>query len=229
MKRFHWAPAHEALLREHYPLLRAQTIADALGASVKAVYQKAHALGLKKSAAFHQLELSGRIQRGHTDPRMVASRFKKGLVPWNKGLKGVVGVQEGCRATQFQPGAMPHNTLPVGSYRINPDGHLQQKVSNAKGHNSVRWRGVAELVWCAAHGPLPPGHLVAFKPGQFSNQLENITLDRVECISRAENLRRNSPYRHCAEYGRLVQLKAAIARQVNRIHREHETPKETQA
>ncbi|KYZ79032.1 hypothetical protein PTBPS01_03975 [Burkholderia pseudomallei] len=54
----------------------------------------------------------------------------------------------------------------------------------------------------------------------FTNKLEEITLDRVECISMAENARRNHPRSKSPELAKLVQLKGAITRQVNRIARE---------
>ena len=108
----------------------------------------------------------------------------------------------------------------MGSYRINPDGHLQRKVAEVSGSNSKRWPNVAELVWIAANGPLPPKHIVVFKPGMRTNVLELITLDRVECISLAENARRNHPRNKHPEFARLVQIKGAITRQVNRIARE---------
>jgi len=62
---------------------------------------------------------------------------------------------------------------------------------------------------------------VRFRAGMFTNVLEEITLDRLELISRAEHARRNNPMSRDPEYARLVQLKGAITRQVNRIAREH--------
>jgi hypothetical protein len=149
---------------------------------------------------------------------MVASQFKPGLTPWNKGQPYDSGGRS--HETRFKPGAKPHTTLPLGSLRINKDGHLQRKVSEARGNNSQRWRGVAELVWVAANGPLPAGHIVIFRPGMRSAVLQDITLDRIECISKAENARRNHPRNKHPELARLVQLKGAITRQVNRINRE---------
>lgn len=61
---------------------------------------------------------------------------------------------------------------------------------------------------------------MVFKPGMKTAVLEEITLDRVECISLAENARRNHPRNKHPEYARLVQLRGAITRQVNRINRE---------
>ena len=56
--------------------------------------------------------------------------------------------------------------------------------------------------------------------GQFTNVLEEITANKLECISRAENARRNSMWRLDPEVAKLYQLKGAITRQVNRIKKE---------
>lgn len=75
-------------------------------------------------------------------------------------------------------------------------------------------------MWAAAHGPIPPRHIVVFKPGHKTTKPEHITADKLECITRAENARRNHPISHSPELAKLVQLKGAITRQVNRIRKE---------
>lgn len=127
----------------------------------------------------------------------------------------------GTSATRFQPGQRPHTWLPVGSYRISPDGHLERKVNDLPGANHVRWHPVARLVWEAINGPVPKGHMVVFRPGRKTAKLEDITLDRVECITRGENARRNHPQSKSPELGKLVQLRGAITRQINRRTREN--------
>jgi len=226
MKRFHWTPAWEALLREHYPHVTAQAMADAMGASVRAVYSKAAALGLKKSEAFYASDLAKRIQCGHTDPRMVASRIQPGATPWNKGVKGSTGLHDNCKRTQFKPGRRPeesHNYAPIGTLRLSKDGYLERKFTDDTHLPAPRrWVAVHRQVWEAAHGAIPAGHIVVFRPGQATAVLDDITPERLECISRVDNVRRNSPYTRSPEYGRLVQLKGAITRQVNRINRENQ-------
>lgn len=212
-----WPDQDKALLRRLYPCTVTKAIAEQLGRSLTTVYQQAQHLGLKKTPEFLEGEQAGRIQRGRTNPAMAATQFKAGFTPWNKGAKGL---DIGGKQTRFAPGSKPHNTQPVGSYRLNKGGHLQRKISDSGGNNSQRWRGVAELVWCAANGTLPVGHIVVFRPGRFSAVLEQITIDAVECISKAENARRNHPRNKHHELGRLVQIKGAITRQVNRITRE---------
>ena len=213
-----WSTAEVALLRERYPSTPTVDIAALLGLGVGSVYQKAAVLGIRKSASFLASSNAGRIQRGQQHPAMQASHFKAGHTPWNKGLEWHSGGRSAT--TQFAPGNRPRNWQPLGSLRITADGYLERKISNLPGPNHVRWHGVHRLVWAAAHGPIPPRHIVVFKPGHKTTKPEHITADKLECITRAENARRNHPINHNPELAKLVQLKGAITRQVNRIRKE---------
>lgn len=215
-RRF-WTNFELRLLRELYPDLLAETVARELRRPVRAIYQKAGELGLRKSEAFLASDQARRIRRGHQLPSMVATRFRKGLIPWNKGM---TGLDIGGKATRFKAGERPINTMPLGSHRISSDGVLERKVTDLPGPNHVRWHPVHRIVWTEVHGPVPDGHICVFKPGQRTTVLEEITADRVECISRAENAHRNHPRNKSPELAKLVQLKGAITRQVNRIARE---------
>ena len=222
----HWRPEQLFMLRWLYPDFKADEVALCIGRSVGSVHRKAVLLEIGKSDAFKASFSSGRIRAANTDPRMVATRFKPGHTTWNKGVKGSVGLHENCRKTQFKPGQKPHTTAPVGAYRINVTKgipRLEQKTNNKPGPNHVRWIPVTRLVWEQHHGPVPPKHIVVFADSkQATTVLEEITVDKIICISRAENARRNSAAAHSTEYGKLAQLKGAITRQVNRIIKEHE-------
>lgn len=224
--RVRWTPVMVQLLRDWYPIYPTAVVAGALEVAIGRVYAKANGLGLSKSPEFLASELAGRIQRGHQHPAMVATRFQKGIVPWNKGTHFVSGGRS--VETRFKPGQRPHTWLPIGSMRLvaggsgSPAKVLEVKVNDLPGPNHVRWHPVHRLVWIAAHGPVPPEHIVVFRAGMRTNVLEEITVDRLECITRAENAKRNHPRTRSPELARLVQLKGAITRQVNRIAREHE-------
>lgn len=225
----HWTPEQVSTLRKLYPDLTAETVAREIGRSLRSVHQKAAALGIGKSDAFKQSFLSGRIRAAHIDPRMTATRFQPGLTPWNKGVKGSVGLHPNCRPTQFKPGNKPQQQLPIGSYRISTSKglpRLEQKTSETPGSPHLRWTPVSRMVWERHHGPVPKGHIVIFKEAKLATtDLQSITVDKLICISRAENARRNHAYTRYPEVARLIQLKGAIARQVNRIARE-QTQKE---
>ncbi|GJH31403.1 HNH endonuclease [Paraburkholderia hospita] len=213
-----------AKLKREYADRQTADLATEFGCSESRVYAKAAELGLHKSAAFMESNRSGRIQRGRSDPRMVATQFKPGQKSWNEGVKGICGTHPNCRRTQFKKGDPVqdrHNYLPIGTLRLSKDGYLERKVTDDPNiFPARRWVGVHRLVWEAANGPVPPAHVICFLPGRRSAELEKITIDALELVSRAELARRNHPRSKDPELAKLVQLKGAITRQVNRIARE---------
>ena len=118
-------------------------------------------------------------------------------------------------------GAAQHNYVPIGTLRISKDKYLERKFTDDPTLKpTMRWAAVHRLVWQAAHGQIPDGHIVVFKKGMKTVLEEEITVDRLECITMAENMRRNSPYLNNPDMAKLYQLKGAIMRQVNRIKKE---------
>ncbi|MGB7422922.1 MAG: HNH endonuclease [Comamonas sp.] len=226
MTRRPWTEQELATLRALYPDMTAKTVARRLGRSVLSVYGQANALDLRKSAAFWASDRTGRVQRGLQDPRTRVGQFKPGLIPWNKGKPGSSGHHPNTRKNQFKPGRKPEearNYLPIGSERLNHDGVLERKMSDDTSvYPARRWTPVHRLVWEAAYGPVPRGSVVVFKPGQRTTSAAEITLDRLECITRRELVKRNSVHQR-PELKGLYQLKGAITRQVNRITREAES------
>lgn len=216
MTRRMWTACEVDLLRSMYPECHTDDVAAWIGRSTSQCYQGAARFGLNKSAEYLASDTACRIRRGKQHPSMIASRFKAGQDAWNKGLRGVVGVQEACRATQFKKGVRPHTWMPIGSYRISSEGVLEQKLTDEPGPNSVRWFPVHRTLWVGANGPIPPGHVVRFKPGQKTTDLALITLERLECVTRMENMRRNSLHTiYPPEVAHLVQLRGALNRQIN--------------
>lgn len=219
-----WTPEEEAILVDLYPDLTCNDIAALLDRLPGSVYSAASRLQLEKSAYFKASDTSGRIQRGKQHPMMLATRFKPGSQPWNTGIKGW---QAGGRSveTQFKKGQMSaaaqRKYKPIGSLRISKDGYLERKVTdNPALVPARRWVAVHRLVWIATHGPIPKGHVVVYKAGQRTAVEQDITADRLECITRGELANRNHPNRSNPAMARLIQLKGAITRQVNRIQKE---------
>lgn len=205
-----WAADHLAAVRARYASESTASIAADLGRTAGQIYQKANGLGLKKSLEYLASATAARLTGEVGKP----FRFQKGITPWNKGIPFNSGGRSA--EAQFKPGAKPKNTLPVGSLRTTKDGTLQRKVGEAKGNGSKRWRGVHELTWIDANGPVPPGHIVVFKPGRRTADLADITLDCVECISFAENMRRNTVHNLPKEVATLCILRGALNRQIRK-------------
>ena len=221
MTRRPWTMAEDRRLRRLYATLSAQECADALGRSTSAVQQRVYVLGLSKSPEW----MAERTRRRWAEGRLEGARrtqFRKGQVPVNKGRPqrewmGLEAIQR-TTATRFKP-RPPHecrNYRPIGSLRVSKEGYLERKVTDDHPVPARRWVGVHRLVWEQAHGPVPPGHAVVFKPGRRTTVEAEITLDRLECITRAELMRRNSYHTNLPpEVARLVQLRGVLNRKIN--------------
>lgn len=209
MKRIPYGPEEDEILRHLWPVNRAEDVAPLIDRSVASVDNRAHKLGLHKDPAFTARN---------------AATFRPGQEAWNKGRPQSEWMPAESRkrvaSTQFRKGEMhgaaQHNWVPIGTQKVR-DGQLVRKVTDDPDVSpAVRWQPVARIVWEAAHGPIPAGYVVRFKDGAATRDPDAITLDRLECVSRAENMRRNSYHTHLPpEVARLVQLRGALNRKIN--------------
>ena len=141
----------------------------------------------------------------------ITGHFPKGHTPFNKGRKGIW--YAGCEVSWFKPGQKSFNYRPIGSERINFDGYVEVKVSNTKRPPQRRWRVKHRLIWEAANGKIPKGHVVIFADG---NKL-NLALDNLLLITREELAVMNhcgliSTHKNLTRTGKMVaDLKMAIA------------------
>lgn len=218
-----WTDAERATLQAQYPHRKTSELAAELGVSLSVVYQQATSMRPRKSAEFYASDKSGRMLKGGRLSQ--ETQFKPGQKPWNTGTHYVAGGRS--HETRFKKGQLSgqaqHNWVPVGSYRVNADGVLDQKVTDL-GRGPRDWEAVHRLIWKAANGPIPPGHIICFRLGRKTTVLAHITLDALECISRRELVARNSIWRKDPELVSLYLLKGAINRQVNRITKGGATP-----
>lgn len=205
-----WRPteAEVALFTQLYPDQRSAELATRFGKDQKQVYALANRLGLKKSPEFLASAASGRLSAGHQ--LGVEHRFVKGQPSPTKGMR-LPG--HGSPVTQFKPGQKPHNALPIGSLRIGV-GYLQIKLYDT-GYPPRDWVMYHRHVWEQAHGPIPEGHVVMFKKERVTDPAL-ITPDVLECVSKAEQMSRNTFHQYGPEIASLVQLRGQLIRQINK-------------
>lgn len=198
-----------------------------LGRGRASVYRRAHQFGLKKANDFETQPLA-RLWNGTEDPRSIAARFRLGSVPANKGLKRPGWAPRLRAATQFKKGRAASESrkyFPIGREKVDPKRNtLMRKVTNDPSIFPVkRWRPVHVIVWEAAHGEVPDGHIVIFRPGMKNFVAADITADRLEVVTLAENMRRNAFHnRYPPEVKELIHLKARITRRINKRTKEQQ-------
>jgi hypothetical protein len=194
------------MMRAEYPHMKTASVATKLGRTERQVYNKAIALGLKKSPEYLASPEACRLRAG--DNVGAKTRFRKGLAPWNKGASFVAGGRS--PETRFKPGHVPHTWKPIGSERISKDGYLVRKVSDT-GIKRDDWKLVHVHVWEQRNGAVPKGFALVFKDGDRKNAV----IENLELVSRMELMRRNTVHRLPKEIAELAQLRGALNRQIN--------------
>ena len=178
-----WTDDEMRILRELYPHTRTEELCNILNRSASSVYGQAFAYGIKKSQEFIDYLLSLEAER--LKKYGAVTRYKKGQVAWNKNVKGYMG----ANVTSFKKGQLPHNTKKEGDTRLDKEGYVLVKIGHKK------WIRKHKLVWEEANGPIPKGHVIRIK----DRNKENFSLDNMELITQAENMRRNTVHRYPEE------------------------------
>lgn len=205
--RRYWSAEEVSILESRYASEKTERIAADLGRELRAVYQKALALGLKKSADYLASPDACRLRRG--DNIGAEHRFKPGQQVWNKGMRGL---DIGGKETRFKPGHKPLNTWkPIGSERVDQDGYTYRKVADT-GVKKADWVMAHVQLWEQHNGKVPAGHAVVFRDGNK----QRIEINNLECISRADLMKRNTVHNLPKELAQLCQLRGALNRQINK-------------
>lgn len=212
-KRKAWSEVDVQLLREKYHNSLTSDLAIVFKRPMHQVHAKARKLGLAKDPAF--VAKVARERTSAPDHPSHRHRFPKGHEPANKGTRRPGYAPGNMALTQFKKGIKPHSYAPIGSTRINSDGYLDRKISDT-GYPPDDWKGVHRLVWIQAHGPIPPGHRVAFKPGRRTTVEADITVDALELVTPAEMMRRNTLHNLPKELKEVVQLRGRVVRAINK-------------
>lgn len=99
-------------------------------------------------------------------------QFKKGSIPWNKGLK------TGIKPRRYDKnGDVIWIEKPVGSEYITNDGYT---IVKTKAPNF--WEYKQRVIWKKTHGEIPHNHVIIFADGNKSN----FDIDNLICVSKNE-------------------------------------------
>jgi len=220
-----WSAADDAELRRRFADERTATIAADLGRTYAATAMRAASLRLKKSDAYMRGP-DGHRWTGH-HPNSVGRRFAPGHVPANKGQRRPGWTRGRMAETQFKKGerrgASNTNWRPVGTVMADSDGYLRVKLreplpgERSGFGNAEVWKQLHRRLWEEAHGPVPEGHALRFIDGNR----QNCVLDNIECVPRAEMMRRNSVHNLPPALKSTIQLLGTVKRQINRRTASH--------
>ena len=107
------------------------------------------------------------------------SRFRTGQVPWNKDRKGI----HLSPASEFKPGARLQSRDAIGTVRLRMDNQGDPRAW-VKVAEPNRWMLRAQVVWCEAHGPLPPQHVIHHRDRDKLND----AIQNLECLTKAAHM-----------------------------------------
>lgn len=114
------------------------------------------------------------------------ARFRKGVVPANKGKK--MPFNANSARTQFKKGQLPRNAKHLGHERIDDDGYVLISIAETNPHTGYERRYVFKhrWLWEKKHGPVPKGMVLKCKGDRSNSDPSN-----WELISRAVLARLN--------------------------------------
>jgi len=210
-KRQEWTEKEIEELIELFPHVKTETLTDKFNRNYRKIANKAHALNLKKSEEFMQSNFSGTLKKG--DLRRLATQFKKGHIPPNKGKKWKqymsAEARENALKTTFQKGHLPHNTKTDFEITIRKDksGRYYKFIRIAKG----KWVMLHVYNWEKVHGKVPKGKLVVFK----TKSTEDCSIENLELITREENMRRNTIHRYPLTVKKAIRMLNKLKRSIN--------------
>lgn len=152
----------------------------------KTTYEIADAVNKKYGKDTITREKIRMYMRNHKITSGVDCKFKKGMVPANKGIPMSKEQYEACKRTMFRKGCKPQNTMKLGECTHAAGGYIVKKVQE-KGIQRERFKFLHKEIWEKYNGPIPEGMIVGFLDGNK----ENCSIDNLFLIDKATNLRLN--------------------------------------
>uniref|UniRef100_UPI003F694E61 HNH endonuclease signature motif containing protein n=1 Tax=Sediminibacterium sp. TaxID=1917865 RepID=UPI003F694E61 len=157
--------------------------------------------------------------------RITNSRIKPGHIPKNKGLRQSEYMSQEMIdrtiATRFKKGQIPHNAIGF------KDGDIvtryAHKERNAPPYKWIRigkgkWEMYHVNLWKQHNGNIPNGHIIVFK----DKNTMNVRIENLECITKKENMLRNSIHQYPEELKKTIQTLSIITRKINRHEKQNQ-------
>ena len=205
-----WTEQEIEVLKRDYSMIESKVIANFLNKTRDAVFSKAYSLGLRKDRMF-LVKSAERLKNGGK-----AYRFKKGHIPANKGKKQIdfmsIEAIERTKATRFQIGNIPYNSKEDGYRTKKKDGRgiiYQWIKKEGKLQPYHIW------LWESINGEIPKGHIITFKDKDTSN----IVIENLECISKQENMLRNSYHNYPKDLKETIRKLNKIKRKIKNLEK----------
>ena len=195
MKKF--TQAEDDFLKANYLNIPAKRLSVLLGRPESSARQRILLLGLKVPA-----EIVAKFK--------IASQFKKGQTPKNKGKPMPKEMYQKCFATMFKKGQIPHNSKKDWEEVIRLD-KTGKKYWMIKLPNERKLKYKHVWIWQTNKGKIKKGYNVVFKDGDSLN----CNLKNLECISNAELMERNTIHRFPKELKQVIKLQNKIKRKIN--------------
>ena len=138
-------------------------------------------------------------------------RFEKGLIPHNKGQKGVCA--KGAEKGWFKKGQVSINHKPVGSERTDLDGYTLIKVAEPN-----KWQLKHRVIYEKAYGPIPPNMAVIF----LDRNKRNFNINNLALVSREELaiINKNNFIKENAALSRAGVNVAKVKNKINKLKKE---------
>lgn len=198
MRKF--APEEDQFIEDHYLSLPSGEIGRLLDRSGVTIRQRYMLLGLK---------IPFKIKRKFA----LESQFKRGQTPHCKGRKQTEWMTKEGMAnlhdSQFKKGHMPWNTNNPGDIVVWDKKGGKVLMLYISPTNRIP---LQRHVWQQVHGLIPKGYNIVHK----DRNVFNCNLDNLEMVSNAELLNRNSAHRFGPEIFKIIQLRGALNRQINK-------------
>lgn len=209
MAKLVWTEELINQLIELYPNMLNRDIAKEMGIKESSVVNKSCMLGLKKCKEF--LREVSRENANNPNHGGRKTRFKKGMIPANKGMKQEEFMSkealERSIKGRFKKGRLPHNTKPLHSERVTKDGYVEIKIFD-EAKNKHRYVLKHRYIWEKHNGKIKRGELIVFRDGDSSN----LNIENLEKITLKENMNRNTIHNYPSEVKETIRLKSKIVK-----------------